>query len=470
MSESKGLPHNLIAEQSVLGCLMLDYVGCSEGIDKLRREDFYSPAHQVIFDAMMGLLEKKDKTIDFVTVVDALTASKKLESVGGIAYLNALNDAVPSVANFRQYFDIVKKHSILRKINVAGKGISESSLSSEDEQITLAEAEKAIFDISRGEENRELTILGVELPSVMERLVTIKNDPTAIFGIKTGFYGIDNLTNGLHKGELVILAARPGIGKTSLGLNMILNAALFGGKKCAVFSLEMSKSQLTQRALCSIAMVSSYKAGRGELNDAEWQRLWQANEVLSGANIYIDDNSEITPMEIKRKCMRLKREQGLDFIMVDYLGLMAGSGRKQDNRQVEVAANSRAMKVLSKELEIPVLLLAQLNRNVETRGSGKGGSTDSRPALHDLRESGAIEQDADIVMFIHMPRSADDSESEDESGAGGNEPTSAEIILAKHRNGPCGTIKLAWRKEYTTFTNMPASQQAQDAREKASKK
>ena len=458
------LPHNLSAEQSVLGCLMLDYVGCSDGVDRLKKEDFYSPAHQTIFDAMAGILDKKDKSIDFVTVVEALSSLGKLDAVGGLEYLNTINDAVPSVAAFRQYFDIVKKHSMLRKLNAAAKEILKQSIQSDDEQVTLAEAEKAIFDISKAEESKELTALPQELPALMDRLVTIKNDPTAIFGIKTGFYGIDNLTNGLHGGELVILAARPGIGKTSLGLNMILNAALFGGKKCAVFSLEMSKQSLTQRALCSMAMVSSYKAGRGELNDAEWQRLWQANEVLSTANIYIDDNSEITPTEIKRKCIRLKREHGLDFVMVDYLGLMQGSGRKQDNRQVEVAANSRAMKVLSKELDIPVLLLAQLNRNVETR-TAKGN--DAKPALHDLRESGAIEQDADIVMFIHMnkPGEVDDEEETEQK----QQPTDADIIIAKHRNGPCGTVKLAWRNEFTTFQNMPSAQSAQDARERASK-
>ena len=468
MNDAKTLPHSLQAEQCVLGCLMLDYVGCGDGMDRLTKSDFYSPAHQTIFESMIKMLEKKGKTIDFVTVTEALTTAKKLEAIGGIAYLNAISDAVPSVASFRQYFDIVKKNSTLRKINSAAKQILESSYASDDEQETLAEAEKAIFDISKAEERKELTHVNQELPVVMDRLVTIKNDPTSIYGIKTGFYGIDSLTNGLHKSELVILAARPGVGKTALGLNMVLHAGIFGGKRCAVFSLEMSKTMLTQRAICSVGMVNSYKAGRGELDDGEWQRLWQANDVIANANIYIDDNSEITPMEIKRKCMRLKREHGLDFVMIDYLGLMNSGRSKYENRQVEVASNSRAMKILAKELDIPVLLLAQLNRNTETR-TAKG--TDSKPALHDLRESGAIEQDADVVMFIHMNKPSEvNPDDQDGSPETASDHEVASVIIAKNRKGPCGTVELLWRKEYTAFANMPASQAAQDARDAASKK
>ena len=465
VAETKTLPHNIAAEQSVLACLMLDYVGCSGGIDKLAAADFFSPAHQTIFEAMQKLAEKKGKTIDFVTVAEALTGMGKLDSVGGVKYLNTINDTVPSVASFRQYFDIVKKNSTLRKLVAAGKEIYTTSFAAEDEQDTLSAAEKLIFDISKAEERKELTSIGAELPVVMNRLDDIKNDPTKIFGIKTGFYGIDNLTNGLHGGELVILAARPGVGKTSLGLNMILNAALYAGKKCAVFSLEMSKAQLTTRALCSLAMVSSYKAGRGELDEDEWGRLWTANEALSNAGVYIDDNSDITATEIRRKCMRLKRESGLDFVMVDYLGLMNPGNVKRDNRQVEVAANSRAMKILAKELDVPVLLLAQLNRNIETR-TKKGD--DAKPALHDLRESGAIEQDADVVMFIHMERqpTRDDDEDDDDEA----KTNTAEIILAKHRNGPCGLVKLVWQREFTTFTNMPAAQSAQQERDHVAKR
>ena len=454
----KTLPNSLPAEQSVLACLLLDYVGCSGGLDKLSQDDFFSPAHKTIFDAMQSIAAKKNKNmvVDFVSVVESLTKSGKLESVGGVEYLNKIIDTVPSVGNFQQYFDIVKKNSILRKLNAAGAKIHEASLKSDDEQETLSEAEKIIFDIAKSEERKELTPMSEHLPIVLDRLDTIKNDPMAIYGVKTGFYGLDNLTNGLQKGELIILAARPGVGKTSLGLNMIMNAALKFGKRCAVFSLEMSKSQLVIRALCSMARVSSYHANRGELGDPEWTRLINASEALSSANVYIDDNSDITATEIRRKCMRLKREHGLDFVMVDYLGLMNPGAIKRDNRQVEVAANSRAMKILAKELEIPVLLLAQLNRNVETR-TAKGA--DAKPALHDLRESGAIEQDADMVMFIHMPK----PEGEEEE-----EPTEADLIIAKNRNGPTRSIKLAWNKESTTFSDAPKEHAAYEAKEKAS--
>jgi replicative DNA helicase len=444
-TNGKILPHNIQAEQSVLGCLMLNYIDCEGGIERLQAADFYSPAHKAIFEAMLHCLEKKDRTIDFVTVVAALRSRNKLEGVGGVAYLNTINDAVPSTSNFRHYYEIVKKNSTLRKLNEAGRKITDSSWAADDEQETLAAAEKIIFDISKEDEKKELTSISLELPHVMEKIVTAQKDPASIFGLKTDFRGIDNLTNGFKGGELIILAARPGVGKTSLGLNMVLNAAK-NGKKCAIFSLEMSKTSLTQRALCSLAMVSSYRAGRGEIDSGDSARLWQANDILDTMPIFIDDNSEITPIEIKRKCVRLKREHGLDFIMVDYLGLMTGGTTRYENRQVQVAANSRAMKVLAKELDVPVLLLAQLNRNVETRDK-KG--VDKQPALHDLRESGAIEQDADVVMFIHMEKPAE--QSDDVPGQKAPEAREADIIIAKHRNGPCGRVKVDWLAEFTTF-------------------
>jgi len=468
------LPHNPSAEQSVLGCLMLDYVSCNIGIEKLNKSDFFIPAHQTIFEAMYNVLNKRNTQLDFVTTADALKTMGKLDSVGGLAYLNAISDSVPSVASFRHYFDIVKRDSLLRRINNAGTEIVKNSFQSDDAQTTLSEAEKLIFDISKSDEQRELTPITDELANVVSRLDLFRRDPGAIYGIKTGFYALDNMTNGLHGGELIVLAARPGVGKTSLGLNMILNAAIRAKKKCAIFSLEMSKYSLTQRAICSLAMVSSYHAGRGELTDEEWTRLLRATDTLNTPNIYIDDNSEITPTEIKRKCMRLRREHGLDFIMVDYLGLMqAPSGKSKgfENRQQEVSANSRAMKVLAKELDMPVLLLAQLNREVATQN---GKSTDKRPQLHHLRESGAIEQDADIVMFIHLekptPRADDYEEESDKTGeasrSAASAPVEAELIIAKHRNGPTGTVKLKWISEFTTFQNTDDDAAAQSARDK----
>ena len=456
MPGARLLPHSIEAERSVLACVMIDNDTCVGGFAKLSDADFYSPAHKVIFNAMRTVFES-NKPIDFVTLTGALRAGGKMESAGGIAYLTALNDAVPSAANFRHYVDILKKNRVLRRLIGASNQIIETSYNGDDEHLALAAAEKAIFDIARDDERKELTAIGGELPAVLEKLDTIQKDPTSVRGLKTGFYGLDSLTNGLQKSELVILAARPSIGKTSLGLNMLLNAAVRHKAKCAVFSLEMSKEQLTMRALCSLACVSLSKALKGELDAEEWKRLWMANKELASAQIYIDDNSVITPAEITRKCMRLKREHGLDFVMVDYLGLMGSGNLKRESRQVEVADNSRYIKIMAKELDVPVLLLSQLNRGIEAR---KGA--ESRPVLSDLRESGAIEQDADIVMFIHKEKTDADTISQNAI------TDEVELIVAKHRNGPLGTVRLKWMGEWTTFVNPASEQAAQDAREKVS--
>ena len=447
MAESnKTLPNNIQAEQAVLGCLMFDYVGC-DGADRLRKDDFYSPAHQIIFEAMQTVLKDNKKTVDFVTVIEALTVAKKLDAIGGVDYLNKINDSVPSVALFEQYCAILKKNSVLRLVNRAGKDIVDLSMASDDEQATLSHAEKLLFDIGTSAEKKDLTAIKDELSDVLDHLDEIRKDPSRIWGVRTGYNRLDDLTNGFHGGELIVLGARPGEGKTALGLNMIANAATKYKRKCAVFSLEMSKYQLSLRAACSSASISSYRAGRGDLGPDEWSRLEKAVGGLSAANIYIDDNSLITPFEIKRKCMRLQREQGLDFVMIDYLGLMGAptGGNQFANRQEIVSANSRAIKIMAKELNIPVLLIAQLNRNVETQ---KRNGEDVKPELHDLRESGAIEQDADIVMFIHKKK--------EEAEAG--EAQDAELLIRKHRNGATGTIKLTWYPEFTRFENQATAQ------------
>jgi replicative DNA helicase len=368
-----------------------------------------------------------------------------------------LSDIVPSSASFGHYVNILTKNRIRRSLITAGNKIVEITKTNEDEQQALSNAEKIIFDIHKQDERKELTIIAEELPGVLERMDTIQKDPSAIAGLKTGFYGLDGLTNGLQKSDLIILAARPSVGKTSLALNIVMHAALKRKAKCAIFSLEMSKRSLALRALCSVAKVSLTKANRGNLSAEEWQRIWIANKELSDAGIYVDEDSAISPAEITRKCMRLKREQGLDLVMVDYLGLISGGSNKRESRQVEVADNSRAMKLLAKELDVPVLLLSQLNRGIEKRQG-----VDSRPVLSDLRESGAIEQDADIVMFIHKERT--------ETSTVDNEPEEVELIIAKHRNGPLGTIKLQWRGEFTSFLNTTTDHGAYEAREKIAPK
>ena len=443
------MPHNLEAEQSVLACIMLDNDATMDAFSRLGENDFYSPTHKIIFDAMKDIF-RKGTPIDFVTLVDYLGQHGTLEKVGGVGFITALNDTLPSSANFSHYVGILKKNRVLRKLIVAGNTIIDGSYTSEDEQNALQLAERAVFDIAREDERRELTAISQDMPGVMETLDLIHRDPTALRGLQTGFYGLDKATNGLQKSDLIIIAARPSVGKTALALNIVTNAALQRKAKCAVFSLEMGKQQLATRALCSVGHVSLTRALKGDLDSDEWNRLWAANRRLAGSNIYVDDNSVITPAEIMRKCMRLKREQGLDLVLIDYLGLMTSGTGKRESRQVEVSDNCRMIKIMAKELDVPVLLLSQLNRGVESR---KGD--DAKPVLSDLRESGAIEQDADIVMFIHRPTGPEVDRDNCEM----------DLLIAKHRNGPCVDLKLQWRGEFTSFTNKQSDQSAQTARD-----
>jgi len=456
------LPHNLEAEQGVLACFLIDADASVGAFSRLNENDFYSPSHKTIFNIMRGIYEK-GQPIDFVTVVSALDTGGKLDSVGGISYITTLSDLLPSSANFKYYLDILHRSRVLRKLIGASNTIIETSYSTDDAQTALSAAEKAIFDISKEDERKELTHMSVELPAVIDKLDMIQRDPTSVRGLRSGFFALDNITNGFQKSDLIIVAARPSVGKTALALNLLTNAAIKYGAKCAIFSLEMSKSSLATRALCSVGKVSLTKAMKGELGVDEWRRLWEANKRLGDANIYVDDNSLITPAEIMRKCMRLKREQGLDLVMIDYLGLMTGGG-KRESRQVEVADNSRMIKIMAKELNVPVILLSQLNRGIESR---KG--QDGKPMLSDLRESGAIEQDADIVMFIHKEKVVQDDDENWESVQTGD-TGEAELIIAKHRNGPTGSVKVGWVGEWVSFVNLGHDQSAQDARDVLAKK
>ena len=465
---TKTMPHNLETEQSVLGCVLLDNNAGISVFGNLVEDDFYSPTHKIIFATMKGLFDK-NKPVDLVTVSSALTSVGKINNAGGIDYLTTLVDIVPSSANLRHYIEILKRDSTLRKLITVGNQIVVGSFSTDNAHTALAEAEKLIFGISREGERKDLTMLSAELPEALERFDTISRDPTAMRGLKTGFYSLDDVTNGLQKSNLIIIAARPGEGKTSLGLNIVTNAAIRSKAKCAVFSLEMSKQELTTRALCSVACVDIAKAQRGEMNPTEIARIFAANKELAEADIYIDDNSVITPAEIMSKCMRLKRERGaLDLVMVDYLGLMSGgAASRRESRQVEVADNSRFMKILAKELEVPVILVSQLNRGVERRGFDKTTGEDAQPVLSDLRESGAIEQDADIVMFIHNKNK---SKEDQEGDFNDTEKRERELIIAKHRNGRQGTMKLDWIGAYTRFFNQQSAQAAQDAKDALEKK
>ena len=434
----KMLPHNLDAEQALLGCMLIDEKVPMTILSELKSEDFYSNAHKSIFEAMFTVY-KKNMPIDFVTVTDELDNQGILNEVGSVAYITSLTNAVPSSANFKHYAELIKRDSMLRKLIAGGQAIVEHSFNTEDKTEAMTFAEKTIFDLSQNEETSHLTSAETALNEVINKFETIEKDKSSLAGIKTGFYGLDLLTNGLQKSDLILLAARPAVGKTSLAMNIVNNIALNGGS-CAIFSLEMSAAQLMQRAICSTAMVSMSKALKGELSSKEWKLLLEAKDKLSKAKIYIDDSALNTPVDILSKCRRIKREHGLDVVMIDYLQLMSSGNKRTDNRQTEVSEISRNLKIAAKELNVPIICLSQLSRAVEGR---KG----NRPMLSDLRESGAIEQDADIVMFIHNP----DKYLEDDNAI---KQGIVELIVAKHRNGPTDTIKLKFISEHTTFCNL----------------
>ncbi len=438
----KVLPNNFEAEQAVLGSALIDPEVALNVVGKLDDIDFYNGTHRLIFEAIRSLLGK-GQPVDFVTVSNELESKENLNAVGGIAYVSMLTNAVPSSASAPHYIDIVKKNSILRQLISVGGNIIKKAYESGSDETLIGQAEKAIFEIAEKGQTGALERLNVAVDKVVNRFEEIHKDNTLLRGLKTGFYQIDKATNGLQKTDLIILAARPGVGKTSLAMNIVTNAALNSKAKCAVFSLEMGREQLAQRMLCSVSNVSMAKALRGELDENDWVKIWKAKAKLDEADIFIDDNALNTPSQVLSKCRKLKRERGLDFVVIDYLGLMK-SDEKTDNRQNEVASISRQLKILAKEIEVPVLTLCQLNRSVESRDDGKPG----RPVLSDLRDSGSIEQDADMVWFIHR----DMARVEDANNPNSN--YTAELIIAKFRNGQPGSIFLGWDGSRTSFVNL----------------
>lgn len=435
----KTMPHSIEAEQSVLGSMLIDSEVPITVMSLLESDDFYSPANQIIY-IKMSELYRESKPIDFVTVTDLLEKKGELESVGGIEYITFLTNAVPSAVNFRYYVDIVKRDSLLRNLISCGQKIVENAYSSSSGEDSLKFAEKQVFDISETQDFSSLEHIDGAIKEVIEKFNKIAKDPSTLQGVKTGFDDLDYITNGLQKSDLILLAARPGVGKTSLAMNIINYAAIESKKNCAIFSLEMPRVQIAQRSICSTAGISMEKALKGKLNVDEWTAAIKASRKLSEANIFIDDSSVSKPVDILSKCRRLKRERGLDLVMVDYLQLMSSDNNKFDSKQLEVAEITRTLKIAARELNVPIILLSQLSRAVETR---KG---DHRPVLSDLRDSGAIEQDADIVMFIYKADMYNDIVSEDEPGI-------AEVIIAKHRNGSLGTVKLRWDGATTSFVN-----------------
>ena len=436
------MPHNLEAEQALLGCLLLDTKIQVDISANLKAEDFYAESHKLIFTAMLEII-KSNMPVDLVTLTDKLEKLGSLEDAGGITYIAELTNVVPSSANYQRYLSIVSRDSLLRKLIKGASEIISESQTSQDQVQALSFAEKTVYDISNTADTREMVKISSILPDVMFKLDELSKDKSKFKGVKTNFKGLDNLLNGVHNSDLMILAARPAVGKTSFAMNIVENIAL-SGHTCAVFSLEMGREQLVQRMLCSVAGVSMEHALKGKMDKSEWLKIAKAKEVLNSAKIFIDDTAAITPQQVLSKCRRIKARHGLDLVMIDYIQLMSTEkSSKSDNRQQEISEISRGLKLLAKEVDVPVLALSQLSRLVEAR---KG-----RPQLSDLRESGAIEQDADIVMFIHRP---DINATEKEVAEGKVQKNVAEILVSKHRNGPTGLVKLYFKGECTKFLNL----------------
>ena len=438
-------PHSNEAEQSVLGGLLLDNLAWDRAADLLTEGDFYRLEHRLIY-AAVGALVGAGKPADVITVFEQLQQHGRGEDAGGLAYLNALAQSVPSAANLRRYAEIVRERAILRKLIAASDEIATTAFNPQGRAVSqiLDEAESRVLKIGEeGARQRQgfqpIDKLVVDLIDRVTEL--FENGAEEVTGVRTGFYDLDRQTAGLQKGDLLVLAARPSMGKTAFALNIAENVAVHEGLPVLVFSMEMGASQLALRLVGSLGRIDQQHLRTGKLGDEEWGRLAEAVDKLKQAQVYIDETPALTVGELRARARRMARQFGgtLGLIVVDYLQLMSGSASSDENRATELGEISRGLKGLAKELQCPVLALSQLNRSVESRN-------DKRPMMSDLRESGAIEQDADIIMFIYR----DDYYNKDSS----KEPGVSEIIIAKQRNGPVGTIKLTFLKPLTRFENM----------------
>ncbi len=439
------MPHNLDAEAALLGCILIDESIQSDVLEALKEEDFYQGSHREILKAMKAVYGSH-RPVDIVTLNDRFDRDGNLARAGGLAYITELAQLVPSAANYHDYMEIVKRDSVNRALIGAAKNIAEYSAASPDEREALAFAEKQVYDVSQREDGGSLIGLsdGVAVQEVIERFESIQKDPNAFRGIETGFRKLDEITHGLQKGNLVIIAARPGMGKTSLAMNIVEYACLKRKNVAAVFSLEMPHTEILQRLLCSYAEVSMEAALSGKLSPKNWKNLTVAADRLNRSKIFIDDSSVTNPAQILSKCRRLKSAEGrLDLVMIDYIQLMEADHavRGSDfNRQQEVASITRSLKIMAKELGVPVIALSQLRR-IQTKEA----------QLSDLRESGAIEQDADIVMFINRPEVGATPE---EMAKSNIVKGAAELVIAKHRNGATGRIQLRFIGESTKFIDV----------------
>lgn len=438
MDNMKLPPHDIEAEQAVLGSMLTDKDAVIAGIEILKPEDFYREDNKAIYQAIYNLY-RKGEPIDVITVKSQLIEEGNFEKVGGLEYLALLPDKVPTTANVEMYIKIIEEKSILRNLIQTSNQLIELGYSQNEEvDYIMDEAEKRIFNIMKNRNQKGYTPIKDILIDSFQQIEKMYNQKDAISGIRSGFIDLDRKTSGLNNSDLILVAARPAMGKSAFAINIATNVAMRANVPVVIFNLEMSKEQVANRILCSEAMVDSNKIKTGQMEDSDWEKLASTLGPLSASEIYIDDTPGISIMEIRAKARKLKLEKNIGLIVIDYLQLIQGTGKKGASREQEISEISRSLKILAKELDVPVIALSQLSRASEQR-------KDHRPMLSDLRESGAIEQDADIVMFIYR----DDYYNEDSPKKG-----VAEIILAKHRGGSIGTIELLWLGNYTKFVDL----------------
>jgi replicative DNA helicase len=436
-------PQDLAAEQSVLGGMLISKDAIADVIEILRGNDFYRPAHEIIYEAVLELYGHGEP-VDPVTVAAELTKRGEIAKIGGAPYLHTLMSAVPTAANANYYAKIVREQSILRKLIEAGTKVVQLGYASEgevDDAVDKAQAE--VFAVTERRASEDYVKLNTLLPEALDQIEAISRG-SVVEGVMTGFKELDILTNGLHPSNMIVLAARPAMGKSTLGLDIARQAAILDKATTVIFSLEMSRSEITMRMLSAEARVPLNSIRSGQLSDEDWSRLARRMGEISEAPLFIDDSPNLSMMEIRAKARRLKQRHDLKLIIIDYLQLMT-SGKRVENRQQEVSEFSRQLKLLAKELEIPVIAISQLNRSPEQR-------SDKRPMLSDLRESGSIEQDADVVILLHRDDVYDSQ----------NRPGEADLMVAKHRNGPTKTITVSAQLHYSRFVNMPPSYSARE--------
>lgn len=433
-------PQNLEAEQAVLGAMLLEKEAIARVAEMLRPEDFYRESHRLIYEAALTLYGRND-AVDLVTMTETLRRDDKLEAAGGITYITGLANSVPTAANIHYHARIVEEKALLRQLISAATQVATMGYDGADEVEQIVDnAEKMILDVSQRRITKEFTPIKSIIMDAFRKIEDLYSNKGGITGLATGFKDLDKLTAGLQPSDLILVAARPSMGKTAFVLNITSHVAIREKSAVAFFSLEMSKEQLVQRMLCAEASIDSQRLRVGELEDKDWTKLITAADRLSQSPIFIDDQAGITVMEMRSKARRLKVEHNLKLIVIDYLQLMQGSskGKGSENRQQEISEISRSLKGLARELGVPIIALSQLSRSVEQRQV-------KRPMLSDLRESGSLEQDADIVSFLYR---------EDYYNPETAEPNITEVIVAKHRNGPVDTVKLYFQKQYTKFANL----------------